>query len=195
MISKTTIQLLLIIISGVIIASYISPTFDSMRATQDETQEYREALDNAEKFNQELTRLLNAANELTTSERQALTRYLPNEVDTISVMRDIETIANNNQMSILNLSTAEEEVVPFFIPAQGQPQEERSALNATTFSVGLFGSYEAFKRFLRDVERNAYPLEVTSLQFSSTNGSNLYSYVLKLETFSLDVTSTNELEQ
>lgn len=194
MISKTTIQLLLIIISGVIIASYVNPTFDSMRATQDETQEYREALDNAEKFNQELARLMDAANELTTSERQTLNRYLPNEIDTVAVMRDIETIANNNQMSIQNLSTVEEEVMPFFIPAQGQPQEERSALNATTFSVGLFGSYEAFKRFLRAIERNAYPLEVTSLQFSPTSEGSLYSYVLKLETFSFDVTSTNESE-
>lgn len=194
MMSKTTIQLLLLIISSVIIMSYIKPTFESMQATQDETQEYRQALDNAAKFNQELARLVAAEQNMSTSERRAMERYLPNKIDPIGVMRDIQTIADNNEMSLIHVGTAQEEAAPFFVPAQGQDPLEESQLVATAFTVNVIGEYNSFKRFLQDLERNAYPLEITSLKFNSATQElgPLYSYQLVIETYAFDITSNSD---
>lgn len=185
--SRTTIQILLVTISAVIFFMYIQPTFESMRTTQDETQEYREALENAAAFNQELARLVSQMNSFPTADRRALDRYVPDEVDTIAVMRDIETIVEDSDMTLVGLAEASEQTRPFFVPAQGQGQfegeVEESGLVASQFTINLLGTYEAFKAFLQDIERNAYPLEVTSVQFSPDDEGGGYSFSLTVETY------------
>lgn len=186
---RTTVQILLIIVSVVIITTYIRPTFDEMRTTQDETKEYREALDNAAKFNQELQRLVNQANSFSATQRRALERYLPNNVDAIAVMRDIETIVENNRMALQSLTTNESDASRAFVSAQGQPEETDTQPQATTFSVQVAGTYEQFKSLLQDFERNAYPLEAVSVHFSPGDGS-VYSFSLELETYAFGSTES-----
>jgi len=183
--SKVTIQIILIAISGVILFTYIQPTFESMRETQDETQEYREALDNAAAFNQELTRLVNQVDSFPTTQRRDLERYLPEQVDSVAVMRDIETIVANNGMALNGLTAAEEASLPYFVPAQGQPQGEETddALTATVFTTSVLGTYESFKSLLRDFERNAYPLEVVGITFTPDEESSVYTFTLEIETY------------
>ncbi len=87
--SKITVQIALIVVSVVIIATYINPQFQTLKDTQDETTQYQEAVDNAESFLAELDRLQNQAADLSAAQLNALDEYLPNEIDPVTIMRDI----------------------------------------------------------------------------------------------------------
>lgn len=185
---RSTIQIVLIIISLVIIFTYIRPTFTEMKETQIETEEYKVALRSAEAFKQELASLLSEVDRFSTSELRLLERYIPDEIDTIATMRDIETILNNNNMGLNSLtSESTEEQDPVMMnPAQGQEFSNGNKsfeLYVQTFELSASGTYEQFKMLLQDFEKNAYPLEISSIDFEPGEGT-LYTFDITLETYS-----------
>lgn len=190
---RSTIQIALIIISIVIITTYIKPAFQDMQDTQAETKEFQNALEMASSFNSELQRLLDTANSFSTSERRDLERYLPDTVDTIAVMRDIETIVAKNNM-ILNSVSSEAIVnkmagrVVEVQNIEGVTQSGDSDVAINQFNIGITGTYEQFKLLLQDFERNAYPLEAASVSFTPSEDL-LYIFNLTLETYSLSEVS------
>lgn len=191
--ARTTVQILLIIVSIVVIMTYIRPTFATMQETQNETKEYKGALDNAARFNAELERLVNTANSFSTTERRAIDRYLPPEVDMIGVMRDIETIIGNNRMQLSALQSEEAQANRNFRSAQGQTTDDSPKLNTETFLIQVTGTYDQFKSLLQDFERNAYPLEATVINFTTTENSNeLYLFNMTLETYAFGTSNETE---
>ncbi len=193
---RSTVQIALIIISIVIITTYIKPAFESMQNTQDETKEFQNALDSAASFNAELQNLLNKADSFSTSERRELERYIPDSVDTIAVMRDIETIVANNNMILNTLSSesADVQTPGRVVAVQSDGVDTQIAKNnrdviSYQFSIGVTGTYEQFKILLQDFERNAYPLEAAEVSFAPDPESILYTFTVTLETYSLNVES------
>lgn len=208
------IQIILLLTALVIALTVVKPKFDSIRQVQTSMASYRDALDNIGRYNQRLQALLNQANSLPEHDRSALFRYLPEEVDTVSVARDISNIASQNQLLLLDISTGEPRPVtasvvetdtapvvdpidPLAPGAVSEPTEEGAfveggevdsgTLMAAAFKVEVVGTYEQMKAMLADLERNNYPLRVVKLDFSLVDEGNgsLTQYSLELETYSL----------
>ncbi|MDA8597069.1 hypothetical protein N9L26_01890, partial [Candidatus Pacebacteria bacterium] len=200
---RSLLPFILIITALVIIFTYIKPTYESMTETQAETAKYQVALERANSFNEELQRLLNSANRFSSSELRALERYIPDTIDVIAVMRDVETIVENNDMILAGLAAGEvreaertaarsqadfepgldDEELLGELPGSEVPLEITSP-RAQDFTLSVTGSYEQLKLLLQDFERNAYPLEVTTLTFTPQE-EELYTYDLTLETYAL----------
>lgn len=189
MISNTIVQIVLIVVSVLIAATYVKPAFDQIKATQAETAEYQEALDNANAFAEELSRLQTVSDSFSTTELARLNKFLPDSVDQIAVMRDIEAAVDRNQLLLNGLSASTEAVSLQTINAQSEEvvedPESASILN-TRFELSLTGSYEDFKNLLRDFEKNDYLLEVIDLNLNTEDGGLFYTYELVLETYSLN---------
>lgn len=186
---RAILQLILVITSVAIISAFIRPTFNELRAIQDETKLYSEALENLSKFNQEISRLNSIVNSFSTTELQALNRFLPLNVDGIAVMRDIETIVGLSGMTLDVVAASNEEAVKQidYVPSQGQEVTEADAeVIAHQFTVIVSGSYEQFKELLMALEKNAYPLELVQLSFAYGEG-DLIKFSFTLETYSRPV--------
>lgn len=187
--ARTTIQIALIVISVIIIATFINPKFQVLKATQDETVEYQEALDNANSFQSELQRLQTQIDSFSFTQLSALETYLPDTVDPVVVMRDLAAIAEQVGLDVTSLATAEgfESRSANSVAAQGQAfEEERSSVTLATTQVilGVIGDYEQLKNFLNFVEQNKYPLRVTAMSFTAS-GDVLFSVEFTIETYSL----------
>lgn len=187
---KTTIQLALIIISVVIIATYIKPEFETLKSTQDQAAEYQVALDNAASFQAEINRIESAIESIPSAQRAALDTYLPESVDTVAVMKDIVAIASRNQMQVTSVSSEGDEsdtTADSTVAAQGQSFdiERNFVVDTSQFQLNVQGTYDKFKTFLADLERNKYPLEVVSAEFTTDTEGSLYDFSLTLETYSV----------
>ena len=186
--SKAITQLTLVIISIVIIVTYIRPTFDDMESIRSEAEAYQTALDNAASYNARLRELYDAANRFTVSQRRTLDRFLPKEVDAIAVMRDIETISDNHAIDLTALSSSDAVLETINTtpetPAQGQVIEKQLPVTVQKFDLSLLATYEQFKSFLYDIERNAYLLEVSELSVSPSE-DGIYAFDMTLEAYSL----------
>lgn len=159
-------QFALLIISFAIFFTYTQPTIGEIKTVQDETFAYTDAVSKASEFNTKLSQLMNQMNSFRSSDIEALEVYLPDSVDSLTVMSDIETIARQNNVQILAMAEAEVE------DASGNVQFEDEVIagpkvSTHDFNVTFSGTYEDVKRMLRNFEQNKYLLEVVSFQFGA----------------------------
>ena len=193
-----------LIVLGLAIAAvflYIQPKFLELRTLQAETSEYAEAVERATEFNQLLNSLLNKVNAISGSDLRAVEQFLPASVDGVAVARDIETIAERNNMIVGNIAFVETSAVE---PVQRVQEEDffdpdamdgaadtvplPTTLSRSRFQVSVRGEYDELVGFLEALEANAYPLNVVSLGLSggadAEAATSLYAFDLVLETYS-----------
>ena len=200
------IQVLLLIIAAAIAFGVIKPKFEDIRVDQNEIASYRSAIENIDQYNQTLQTLLNDYNSLPASDREALSRYLPESIEVAGVSRDISNIVDLNRLLLLDISfgvatpvttTINEGVVVDPYMAESFSNESTglvgdvsgvapSGLYSQSFEVSVVGTYDQMKEMLKDFEQNDYPLRLLSLSFSlDDSSSGLIQYSFTLETYAL----------
>jgi hypothetical protein len=158
----------LLIVAFAIFFTYTQPTIGKIKALQDETFAYTDAITKASEFNAKLNELTNRMNSFRESDVDALEVYLPDSVDALTVMSDIETIARKNNVQIVAMTSAAD--AEDGASGDVQFEDEMIALpnvSVHDFNVTASGTYADLKAMLRDVERNKYLLEVVNFQFGA----------------------------
>ncbi len=160
-------QFALLAIGIAIIFTYIEPTFGEIKTLQDELFQYTDAHGKASELNQKLATLVSKVSQFRRSDIDTLEMFLPDQVDTIAVMADIEAITRQHGMQLVSLAAAEvqegdTDVVlaeaEVFVPDYTTYQD---------FSLVVTGPYSDLKRLLGALERNKYGLEIVRLQFGT----------------------------
>ncbi|MAZ56478.1 hypothetical protein CL653_01685 [bacterium] len=194
---KFTIQLVLIVLVIVAFVSYIKPKFDELRDLENDIVSYKAAVADATQFTSLLAELTNRADSVSAGELQALEKFLPSETDVVEVEQDIEAMAILSGLLPISIavSDAEESQREVFDDEEGEiPSDmllERS-LEAKRFNMTLVGEYDDLKSFLENLEVNAYPLKIVSLEAVSgeleqggvvVNSGLIYNLVLEAKSF------------
>lgn len=168
---RTLVQLALIGISMVVVFVYIKPTFASISEVQDEIAEYAAVISNVEEFNRQLRQLIQQEQTFSVADREALDRFLPNNIDPLQVMLDLETIIGKTDFKITSLGmgggddgdNSQQQVRATSEEMQGSIEESMSLLRYQEFSLDGSGTYDDLKDLLQLLEANAYVFEVADL--------------------------------
>jgi Tfp pilus assembly protein PilO len=150
-----------------IVVLYIQPAFVRIGTTQDAIDQYQTEIKKVSEVNNKLNELINQINTISVADQRDLLIYMPNEVDNISVSRDIYNLALASNVTLLNVDSVEdkkttnnalesEEVVVEMLPIPH------------SFSVTISGSYEDIKTFLSKLEQSNYPLEIHDLEMTAS---------------------------
>lgn len=197
-------QIVLIIISVVIIFTVIKPKLADIGFEQNEVVTYRTALDNIGQYNQRLQNLIGQSKSMPVTDRENLFRYLPENIDAVAVGRDISNMATGNDLLLLDVVPAKPMLITTAVaedgtvtdgttdtgavaptPEEGGP-EIVGGMYSQQFKVSVVGTYEQMKGFLKDLERNAYPLKIVAFNFELKEEEGLLTqYDLTVETYSL----------
>ena len=194
---RSATQIILAILAVVLIVSYVMPKFEEIGVLQEEIAQYQEAVEKATQFNERLDALLTRSASFPQQSVRSLEIYLPQNVDTVAVARDLNTIAVRNNLSVESM------VFENFVDegtggrvlidpqetvgeTQGLIEGARDSLEEEQFSVSLRGGYQDFKLFLKEVEQNAYPLAVEKITFANTNIGNLYTFEVVVTAYALN---------
>lgn len=168
---------------------YIRPTLGEISVTQDKIHEHKMALEQAKNLNATLQALINKKSEIPDEGIKALFTYMPDTVDDITVLKDIENVVSRSGLFLVNIGT---EGVPN--DGRGDAQE---LIEAYSFNISLTGEYDKFKQFLGLIEQSDYPLHVTSMAIDAKSGSqsqegvrseddgSVLDYSLTIESYSL----------
>lgn len=169
-------QLVILVISVGVIFTYTEPTFSKIGEVQDQISIYREERGKVELVNQTLQQKLATINSVSEEDLMRLRTYMPNQVDPLLVMRDLQFIGETSGLTIRDI----EDDGPV------QPQKSTSRFAATNdtasaaagphpyaFTLSVEGSYNSLKTLLDLLENNHYPLEVRSLNVTSNEGGFL----------------------
>lgn len=164
---------------------YIHPTVTgSIAATQKEISQYDKALAAATRFDQKQTQLATDMQALPQDGIARLERFLPNTVNNVQLILDLDGLASRSGLKITAFSDAQTEaaaksssvdVAGALVPTVDQPYE------SLDLSISATGSYAQLRAFLDGVEASLQPLDLVELKITdSATGVYTYSMTFRL---------------
>jgi len=172
MLSKNLfIQIAMITISIGIIVTFVEPTFSEIGGLQDDIAVYQTERQKVSSVNAQLDSLITVLNTVATDDQRRLVTYMPDEVDTINVVRDLSLISDEAEVVYISAAYVGEATSNTEQDDSGeaefvQPQEY-------TFDLSIEGTYEQIKNLFGLLEQNNYPIDVQTLSIQMKDGGFL----------------------
>ena len=168
------VQIGLLLLSVAIIFTYIRPTFAGIGATQDDIAVYQQEADQISEVNSKLQTMVALVDSISIEDKDRLTTYIPNQIDTIMIPRDLEAISTQsgllfNAVSYTGKSSKGQKVNDLGVATA----QDANTPFGHSFSLNVSGSYQQLKSFFAALEENEYPLEVYSLTVAPAEGGFL----------------------
>lgn len=175
---------------------FTDKTYKEGRSLMEKSASYEEALKNARQLKETRDTLNNKYNTFSKTDLDKLNKILPDNVDNIKLILDIQRIAQTYGMDIQNIK--------FDASVTGEKKEDgaqvvqSSAQLANKKDYGIFemqfvttrASYSNFVSFVKDLEKSLRVVDVNSITFSSTESvgtsqasSDMYKYEFKVKTY------------
>jgi hypothetical protein len=181
-------QIALIILSVGIIFTYIKPALGEIGTTQDTIVVYQTERQKVSDVNQKLDQVTSSVNTVSSEDKLRLVTYIPDQVDTVAVPRDLKAITDSVGAILLQVeyegpetaTAAPSFVDPSLLPSA--PAFSSLEPEAHVFNFEFEASYEQVKSVLQAIEKNAYPLEVHDLTIQNAKGGFL-SVTMKVVTY------------
>lgn len=152
--SSLIIKVASIFVAGVMIVSFILPKFDEIQVIQNDIATRQKQLDNVNQVNAQLQSKINEINAISVADQTALLTFLPDSIDSITVMRTLQNLAMTSGLNLQSLDYG------------GLTKTDGSNLTEHSFSLSAVGSYEAVTEFFSLIEQNDYLLEFTEVDLS-----------------------------
>ena len=185
---RTVISLVCLLAAGAIFFMYTQPTYDTVQAENAQIAQYDEALTKASELQQLKQSLLSRYNTFDPLAIDRLQKLLPDHVDNVRLILDIDSLAGKHGMALQNV------VVSQNASAQGS-QSAASAIGASkqrydslTIKFTTQGSYDTFRKFLTDLESSLRVVDLVSLSITrggaqAGSAGLVYSYDITLRTY------------
>jgi Tfp pilus assembly protein PilO len=168
---------------------YIDPTYKEIQETLKEQERFDQALDKSKELQAIRDRLLAKYNTFSTSDLDRLTKLLPDNVDNVRLVLDIDHIASAYGMRIKDVavSTVEER-------AAGTIGPSKNIYESVTLAFSMVSSYDNLINFVRDLEKSLRIVDIKEISLVSIVNApvqpgdvgvqqDLYRYSIDLETY------------
>lgn len=192
------IPLIIIIIALGIFLGFTNPIFSEIKLLRAQAGSYNQALGNSKMLENEKDKLVAKYNSIAPENLSRLEKFLPQNVDNIRLILEIEQIAAPYGMSLKNVkyNVADKEketddsrnVFP-----GGGGAEQNKEYGVFDLEFDTTGSYNNFINFTKDLENNLRIVDVASIAFTSEGNTMLvgekvvpsgeYTYNFKIKTY------------
>jgi hypothetical protein len=157
---------------------YIDPTYKGpITEAKTRIKNLDSALAAADRFKQKEAQLTAARNEISPESLKRLDSFLPDGVDNVQLILDLDALAARSGMRLGNFNTS----MPF--DTSNQPGTIALANENPVESLDLTmtgtGTYAAMRTFLAGIESSLRPLDVTDLRVSATE-TGVYTYGISI---------------
>ncbi len=172
---KFVTPIFLILVSGGLFFSYVDPTYQTVRDLRIENGLYDEALTKSKELREIRDALLSKYNTFTTENATKLEKLLPDNVDNIRLIMEIDNIASKYGAVIrkvdINSGTDGESIGP-----------NTDGYNSIGLNFLIEAGYDDFRKFLDDLSNSLRIVDVTDIEFESSS-LNTYRYRLTVKTY------------
>jgi Tfp pilus assembly protein PilO len=160
---------------------YTNPTYQGLKGTQAQVAAYDDALNKSQELKKIKGTLDSARNAFSPEDEQKLVRLLPDQVDNIRLIIDINNIAARRGLSLSNVALGEvsnssSEASTFAVGPSSDP------VGSVSLGFSVMASYEDFLAFLQDIEHSLRILDVENLTFDAATAGR-YSFNFTVRTY------------
>lgn len=189
---------ILIGISITVFFVFTNPLYTELVASRGDSASYNEALDNSKALENERDKLTAKYNSIDPNNLAKLEKFLPENIDNIRLILEIEQIASPYGMVLKDVkySTATDEnkvtngvsaVTGSFSGVQVS-QSVRKDYGVWDLEFSTTGTYNNFINFTKDLEKNLRIVDISSIAFSSdavgqSSALESYKYNFKIKTY------------
>lgn len=152
---------------------------DGVKILRTKMADYNTALDNSAKLRQLREELMAVYNKMDPDDLTRLQKMLPDGVDNIRLILDIDSMAARYGMSIKNISITQDTTSPN--GATASPNQ--NPIGSIKLAFAVTTSYENYLQFLADLERSLRVVDVVGLAFSASDKENTATYTTTLQTY------------
>lgn len=186
-----------IILIGIAVGTFLmftSPIYREIPVLRAEVDSYDEALSNSKALENERDKLTSKYNSINKEDLSKLEKLLPDNIDNIRLILEIEKIASPYGMAIKEVKYNEDEPETGAVIGGGTPGDQSARIamqrgyRVLNMEFSVTGTYEKFLNFTRDLERNLRIVDISAVTFSSevdskTNPGGAYKYNFKIKTY------------
>jgi hypothetical protein len=165
------IQVAMIAISIGIIITFVNPTFSEIGEQQDDILVYQTEQQKVSGVNNQLSSLITSLNNVASDDYRRLLTYMPDEVDTIAVARDLSLVSR--QAGVLYISAVSRGVVTNANSPDNASSQDFIQPKEHMFSLNVEGTYDTVKNLFALLEQNNYPIEVQNVNVQKKGGGLL----------------------
>jgi len=186
-------QVVLVIVSVALFFSFVDPLYrredpekPGIKVLQAEIAKYDEALDRSKELVAEKTRLVAVRASIDAESRERLEKLLPDSIDNIRLIIDINNIAKpyNLFLNDLKLTGLDETGKSDNTTAAAREAAigGNETIGSVTLSFAVTAQYEVFKQFMRDLEKSLRLVDVTDLSLKAAE-QDYYEFKVTLKTY------------
>lgn len=174
---KAILPIILIASSVAIFVFFTNKTYVEIKDVKSEISDYDIALGKSREVLRKRGALAEEYKQFSQTDLDAIKKILPDHVDNIQLILDMDGIARSKGMELKNIKIDEEK------PSKdGALGPQKNTYGSILVSFKTTGSYENFLAFLEKLEQSLRIVDVTALSFKSTD-TGLYDYSVTLKTY------------
>ena len=190
MLARTFMPLILFAIAIGLFFVYIRPVYRTVQDAREEAALLRGTLASARDIQETRDELVSKYNAFSGIDLARLEKMVPDHVDNVRLILEIDAVANRYGMSVRNLSVGDTSGTSSGA-GNGVTRGETNQLGTVSLSFSVSSSYQTFLQFLRDLERSLRVVEITNLSFAPAIGStgdgsvsaDFYTFSVTLQTY------------
>lgn len=164
--------LILITLSIGAFVLYVQPRYAALRETREQIAGYNSNLDTAEKLKTSREELIARYNNISKTDLDNLKTLLPDSVDNIRLIIQIDSLASRNGLStVRNVEYQTQEKASTASSTVQSPDAARKPYGEFVVSFQTTGQYKNFLSFLSDLEENLRLVDVAKVEFTPSSGT------------------------
>jgi len=187
---------ILIVLAVGIYATYTRGVWADASAVKSVNDSYASAIDNAQKLISVRDQVLKSYNDISADDRDRIDKMVPDTVDNIRLIIDLNSVALQHGFSLKNITAAAKSDSSGASPsAQGTPASPglspsaadslsiaTPTLDTVTVSFSVTAPYQQFISFMQDLEASLRIMDITHLTVSA-NDTGTYDFGVELTTY------------
>jgi Tfp pilus assembly protein PilO len=156
---------------------WIGPIADTKSAIESNNQ----ALEWASQYREQQNGLASARNVINSNDLARLTAFLPDSVDNVGLISDLNALASRSGLSLENVDVIKD-LGTSVKTAGSEPLAAANPVSSVDISFSATGQYAALQGFLQDLERSQRLLDVREL---TVRGSltGVYTYKMRIRLY------------
>ncbi len=178
-----------------VFAVFTNPLYSDIKAIRVKAASYNQALANSKALESERDKLTQKYNAFNPEDRARLQKLLPQNIDNIRLILEIEQLALPYGMTLKNVkyNTTSEEEEEGGLSGAGTKEYSHSDYGVWDLEFSTTGTYNNFLNFVRDLESNLRIVDIATVEFSSDTdlrqgpgnalGGEAYRYDFKIKTY------------
>ncbi len=176
------LPLLALFVSIGIFFGYIQPTWaGGIAHTKAAIAADDQALAAAQAYAKQQDTLIAALNAINPTDLARLATFLPNSVDNVGIILDLNALAARSGLSLANIDVSKN-TASSLNSSNGALPVSINPVDSVDLSLSASGTYAAFQAFLEGVEKSQRLLDVRELLVKGSD-TGIYTYTMRLRLY------------